>query len=433
MSGRHLPPDKADLGDNEKYMPELSENIFTDFDLPGSESESEDMTAITDPDIRKDGKNAKPAKASKQPPRRSNNAVSAYAPENANTVKRGSRGSKKSISVPGRIVAFLGVSIGAILIVLLGLVWVLEKGPSPTLTGSFTRSMRETSAIRWIPSIFLTEDELAEYISVNTEQAETDTVNASLIHIAEAAEAVEEKKQEYLQLVDIAMGTCKGKLLIVRDPKSVILGTSEEFGKTPGLQLTDMVAKYDGLAGINAGGFNDMNGLGDGGRPQGLVIVDSQITWGTPEYRYNVVGIDKDGILRIGTMSGTAAIEQGMRWAVSFVTHDGLASALIINGEVQSQNLGSGVNPRTAIGQREDGSLLLLVLDGRSINTLGATMEDIVNVMLEYGAVNAGNLDGGSSSVMVYGGEIINNCASVTGPRRIPTGFIVLKEGEGND
>ena len=433
MSGRHLPPDKADQGDNEKYMPELSENTFTDFDLLGSESESKDMTAVTDPDIRKDGKNAKPAKASKQPSRRSNNAVSAYAPENANTVKRGSRGSKKSISVPGRIVAFLGVSIGAILIVLLGLVWVLEKGPSPTLTGSFTRSMRETSAIRWIPSIFLTEDELAEYISVNTEQAETDTVNASLIHIAEAAEAVEEKKQEYLQLVDIAMGTCKGKLLIVRDPKSVILGTSEEFGKTPGLQLTDMVAKYDGLAGINAGGFNDMNGLGDGGRPQGLVIVDSQITWGTPEYRYNVVGIDKDGILRIGTMSGTAAIEQGMRWAVSFVTHDGLASALIINGEVQSQNLGSGVNPRTAIGQREDGSLLLLVLDGRSINTLGATMEDIVNVMLEYGAVNAGNLDGGSSSVMVYGGEIINNCASVTGPRRIPTGFIVLKEGEGND
>ena len=91
------------------------------------------------------------------------------------------------------------------------------------------------------------------------------------------------------------------------------------------------------------------------------------------------------------------------------------------------------MNPRTAIGQREDGALLLLVLDGRSVNTLGATMEDIVNIMLDYGAVNAGNLDGGSSSLMVYEGEIINNCASVTGPRRIPTGFIVLKEGEGNE
>ena len=127
-------------------------------------------------------------------------------------------------------------------------------------------------------------------------------------------------------------------------------------------------------------------------------------------------------------MTGQEALDAGIYYAVSFVTHDGLASALIINGEVQYQNLASGVNPRTAIGQREDGAVLLLVLDGRSINTLGATMENICDVMLEYGAVNAGNLDGGSSSVMVYEGEIINSCASVTGPRNIPTGFIVLQE-----
>ena len=115
---------------------------------------------------------------------------------------------------------------------------------------------------------------------------------------------------------------------------------------------------------------------------------------------------------------------------MSFRTHDGLASSLIINGEVQSKNLGGGVNPRTGIGQCADGSVLLLVLDGRSINTLGATMQDVADIMLEYGAVNAGNLDGGSSSVMVYDGEIINNCAPVTGPRNIPTAFIVLPEGD---
>ena len=196
------------------------------------------------------------------------------------------------------------------------------------------------------------------------------------------------------------------------------------------LQLTDMVAKYNGLAGINAGGFNDENGQGDGGKPQGLVITEGQIIAGGNNSTYNVIGLDGEGILHVGTMTGNEAVESGIEWAVSFVTHDGLASALIINGEVQTQNLGGGVNPRTAIGQRADGALLLLVLDGRSINTLGATMENIADIMLEYGAVNAGNLDGGSSSVMVYDGEIINNCASVTGPRRIPTGFIVLREAE---
>ena len=331
----------------------------------------------------------------------------------------------------GRFFSFLGVTLLCVLIILLGVIWVLERGPSPTVTGIFTRSVRETSAIRWISNIFLTDDELEQYKSVSTENLSTESVNTSLIHVAEGT--AETPSSEAVQLIDIAEGTCKGKLLIVSDPKQVILGTSDEFVKKPGLQLTDMVAKYNGIAGINAGGFNDENGTGNGSTPQGLVITNGEIVWGDQYVSYHMVGLDSDGILHVGMMNGKDAVSQGIQWAVSFVTHDGLASSLIINGEVQRHNLGGGVNPRTAIGQRQDGALLLLVLDGRSINTLGATMEDVVNIMLEYGAVNAGNLDGGSSSVMVYDGEIINHCASVTGPRKIPTGFIVLKEGAAHD
>ena len=329
----------------------------------------------------------------------------------------------------GRVFAVLGITLLCLLLCLLGISWVLEKGPSPTVTGMFTRSVRETSAIRWISNIFLTDEELNEYKSVSTEDLATESVNTSLIHVEKAAERRESGESESVKLIDIAEGTCKGKLLIVSDPKQVILGTSDEFVKQPGLQLTDMVAKYNGIAGINAGGFNDENGTGSGGIPQGIVIVDGQVVYGNDLTPYHLVGLDRDGILHVGSMSGRDAVANGIQWAVSFVTHDGLASSLIINGEIQRQNLGGGVNPRTALGQRDDGALLLLVLDGRSINTLGATMEDVVNIMLEYGAVNAGNLDGGSSSVMVYDGEIVNHCASVTGPRRIPTGFIVLKEG----
>ena len=191
-----------------------------------------------------------------------------------------------------------------------------------------------------------------------------------------------------------------------------------------------MVAKYDAVAGINAGGFEDAGGRGNGSLPQGLVIRDGEILWGSAFDRYNLVGLDRDGILHVGSMTGREALELGVRWGVSFVTYDGLASALIINGEVQRQNLGGGINPRTAIGQRSDGALLLLVLDGRSIGTLGATMEDVCDIMLEYGAVNAGNLDGGSSSAMVYQGETVNNSASIVGPRKLPTAFLVLKGGE---
>ena len=340
---------------------------------------------------------------------------------------------KKKKHIFGRFMAFLGLTLLCVVLTLAGVVWVALKGPSPTMTGAVCNSLRETSALRWIPGLFLSEEELDSYLLKSTEDLETDQVNTSLIHIAEARQSETGPETPYLELVDIAYGTCRGKLLIVREPKSIILGTSGSFGVDPGLQLTDMVKKYNGLAGTNAGGFIDNNGLGNGGTPTGMVISEGEILYGEASTRYNVIGLDKDGVLLVGTMTGSEALERGMKYGVSFVTHDGIASSLIINGEVQTQNCGPGVNPRTAIGQREDGAILLLVLDGRSSKTLGATLENVVDIMLQYGAVNAGNLDGGSSSVMVYGDEIINNCASVTGPRGIPTGFIVLREEDLHD
>ena len=343
-------------------------------------------------------------------------------------VENEKRRPKKKKHVFGRLMAFLGLTLLCVILTLAGVVWVALRGPSPTMTGAVCNSLRETSALRWIPGLFLSEEELDSYLLKSTEDLDTEQVNTSLIHIAEARQSESGPETPYLELVDIAYGTCRGKLLIVREPKSVILGTSGRFGVDPGLQLTEMVAKYNGLAGTNAGGFIDNNGLGNGGTPTGMVISEGEILYGEASTRYNVIGLDKDGVLLVGTMTGSEALERGMKYGVSFVTHDGIASSLIINGEVQTQNCGPGVNPRTAIGQREDGAILLLVLDGRSSKTLGATLENVVDIMLQYGAVNAGNLDGGSSSVMVYGDEIINNCASVTGPRGIPTGFIVLRE-----
>ncbi len=348
-------------------------------------------------------------------------------------VENEKRRPKKKKHVFGRLMAFLGLTLLCVILTLAGVVWVALRGPSPTMTGAVCNSLRETSALRWIPELFLSEEELDSYLLKSTEDLDTEQVNTSLIHIAEARQSETGPETPYLELVDIAYGTCRGKLLIVREPKSVILGTSGRFGVDPGLQLTEMVAKYNGLAGTNAGGFIDNNGLGNGGTPTGMVISEGEILYGEASTRYNVIGLDKDGVLLVGTMTGSEALERGMKYGVSFVTHDGIASSLIINGEVQTQNCGPGVNPRTAIGQREDGAILLLVLDGRSSKTLGATLENVVDIMLQYGAVNAGNLDGGSSSVMVYGDEIINNCASVTGPRGIPTGFIVLREEDLHD
>ena len=91
------------------------------------------------------------------------------------------------------------------------------------------------------------------------------------------------------------------------------------------------------------------------------------------------------------------------------------------------------MNPRTAIGQREDGSVLLLVIEGRQTASLGATYLDLIDIMLEFGAVNAANLDGGMSSSMAYEGEeILNNC-SIKGARDMPTAFVIKRLVSGED
>ena len=337
------------------------------------------------------------------------------------------KAAKKKKSILGPILAFVFGTVLCFCIVLLGVVWVLLKGPSPSATELFCRTVQETSALRWVPGLFLTEEERDAIRAERTEDLATKEIDVSLIHLDEIPVA-EDEDEPGVELIEIASGNCRGKMLIVRDPKRVMLGVAEPLGKVPGLSLIEMADKYSGIAATNAGGFVDDGGRGNGGIPTGLVISGGELLWGSPSLSYHVVGLDENGILIVGKMTGQEALDRKILWGVSFVTHDGIASSLVINGEIQTQNLSGGVNPRTAIGQREDGAILLLVLDGRSITTLGATLENVCDVMLSYGAVTVGNLDGGSSSLMVYEGEIVNTCSSITGPRSVPTAFVVLRE-----
>ena len=168
-------------------------------------------------------------------------------------------------------------------------------------------------------------------------------------------------------------------------------------------------------------------GEGNGSIPDTTVVFEGKIYY--PELGNNVgfVGIDSNNILHVGDFKQKDLEEKDIQYGVSF------GPILIANGEI-CDGLESGVNPRTAIGQRSDGAMLLLVVDGRQASSLGATYGDLAEVFADYGAVNAYNLDGGSSTVMWFGGEYINSCASVKGVRPVPTAFVVLKEGvAGND
>ena len=176
------------------------------------------------------------------------------------------------------------------------------------------------------------------------------------------------------------------------------------------------------MAAVNGGGSSDSGGVGNGGKPLGLVISEGKLLnkASSNEDHNTVVGFNKDNKLIIGKMTSAEAEKKGLRDALSF------GPALVVNGKgAEVRGASSGLNPRTAIGQRADGAVLMLVIDGRQASSLGATYSDLIKVMVEYGAVNAINLDGGSSSLMYYRGNYLNNGVVLTGSREMPTAFIV--------
>ena len=174
---------------------------------------------------------------------------------------------------------------------------------------------------------------------------------------------------------------------------------------------------------INGGEFVDGE-ITWTGMPVGLVMVDGKVLNGDQDTTYHVTGITYDYKLVVGNMTAAMAKENNIRDCVSI--SNSIGPFLVVNGNPQDvSGIGGGINPRTAIGQTADGSILLLAIDGRMANSLGASFSDLQDIMLQYGAVNASTMDGGTSTQMYYDGEVINTPYSPTGPRTCPTAFLI--------
>lgn len=277
----------------------------------------------------------------------------------------------------------------------------------------------ETSAAKFVAHLYFTEDEINDILAENAVTVSDAVTDSTMVHIPAANSSFD---LEAIEVKEVSGATYKGKMMIINDPSRLYVATPAQFGlETGGLRVEEMVKRDGAAAGVNAGGFEDENGVGNGGKPLGIVIQNGCLTFGDPSVYSIVIGFDKENKLVVGSMSGAQALERGIRDAVSFTT-----PALVVNGKAANiSGTGGGLNPRTAISQRADGAVLLLVIDGRQAHSIGANYKDIIDVMLEFGAINAANLDGGSSSLMVYNDEIINVCASLYGSRKLPTAILV--------
>jgi len=238
-------------------------------------------------------------------------------------------------------------------------------------------------------------------------------------------EILEHNENDLYKIIEIQENGYNGYMAAIYDPSKIKVVTSKYLG-TKGEYLVNMSKREGAVLAINGGGFVDANGLGDGGEPVGTIIQNGKIiNYESGSWGRGIIGFTNDDKLYLGKISAKEAVNIGIRDAVEF------GPFLIVNGESSfiNGNGGYGYHPRSAIAQRQDGIVLFLVIDGRSLKSKGADMNDLVEILLKYHAYNAANLDGGNSSVLVVDGEIINhpfNWDNREETRPIPDGFILV-------
>lgn len=232
---------------------------------------------------------------------------------------------------------------------------------------------------------------------------------------------IDKRHDESVKMINIKGGRFQGYLLEISDPSLIKVATARNI-QEKGEPISIIGSSNNALAAINAGGFYDPNGTGTGRLPYGVILhngiflIGADITEPVP-----LVGFTQSGVLVAGNYTPTEMRNMHVMEGVTF------GPPLIVNGKklITTGDGGWGIAPRTAIGQRKDGTVLLLAIDGRQPTSLGATLMDVQNILYEQGAYVAANLDGGSSTTMFYNGKVVNKPCDILGERMLPTAFIV--------
>lgn len=268
-------------------------------------------------------------------------------------------------------------------------------------------------------------DEETDVNAINTNKVASESIKYENEY--ERAILERDPQNNDYKIIEISEKKFDGYLVAVYEPSRVKTLVTAKLG-TSGQYVTTMAKNNDALIAINGGGFDDPNFNSTGGSPLGITVRDGEYVTTKPYAGSGgIIGFTEDDKLVLGKMSLAKAKEMKIRDAVTF------GPFLIVNGKASEVlgNGGWGTAPRTAIAQRKDGIVLFLVVDGRTATKPGADMDDLIEILQNYGAYNAANLDGGTSSVLVVNNIIVNDPIDSTGAhktRPIATGFMVTKD-----
>lgn len=300
--------------------------------------------------------------------------------------------------------------------------FLLYYGPFENVKTTVVGSAMTTSTHQWIATTFLSRKRIDEILSRN----KINTIVQSDISQLRKDFANSMPDSNEIEKYLIEGDKFKGHLLVIKNPKKVKVGYADKLGES-GETTSSIAKRLNAMAAINAGGFvastADLSPDEKVGNPGGIIVSNAEVVYSSlkENEKICIAGITKDGVLVVGNYNLKEMENLNVTETVSF------GPCLIVNGSktITSGDGGWGTAPRTAIGQRKDGSILFLVVDGKYIGRLAVTLRELQDILYQYGAYNAINLDGGSSSTMYYNGEVISNPYKSTGERPIQSIFYV--------
>ncbi|MGD0153829.1 MAG: phosphodiester glycosidase family protein [Thermacetogeniaceae bacterium] len=323
------------------------------------------------------------------------------------TVPR-SRIQKKGALKRGIVIVSRFLLINILLFILTAPLIVLY-GPFDNLRATAIGSIITSRHHDWLRYV-LSRDQYNKYVPGNLEQPNGGGIVFSNSHSDEVT------------LTQVSSSRFNGYLLEVQDPTRVKVGVTSSLG-IKGETTSDIAWDNRAVAAVNAGGFDDPLGTGTGKIPDGAIIHNGVfLAGGDTQDKLHLIGLDRNGVLVTGQYTVQEIYDLGIKEGISF------GPTLIQNGQKQVTKAVSaqyGIQPRTAIGQKADGHILLLVIDGRQTNSLGASLLDIQKILYDNGAVTAANLDGGSSTTMYYNGKVINHPCDLLGERLVASAMVV--------
>ena len=224
---------------------------------------------------------------------------------------------KKALSVTGKIAAFLGVTVGMILVALILTITLICHGPSESAKELFATTILETGQLKFLANVFLSKEELQEIVDKNSLQDMDAEVDTDLINTEV------NKEKELIEIKKVSGNNFEGTMMIVNDPSKISLATTypwSEYGKELGVLVDDAGA----IAGVNGGIYYSSGNKG--GRPYGVTVSNGEvqdISLGLSGLY--LIGFDENNLLRIINLEGMnkAAVEkmlkeEKIRDAISF-------------------------------------------------------------------------------------------------------------------